>query len=85
MVPYINVLEAVMKNWIIKEPDATLIVTGNKSRLQQMIDQLLYQLTKPNGFTTSYRVPPWGSQAHMRALLAFMDRYFLGSPVVCIM
>jgi hypothetical protein len=42
-----------VRYWILRELDATLIVTVSNYGLQHLIGQLCYQLVKPDVFTTS--------------------------------
>ena len=41
------VFRPIMKHWILREPDATLIVTVNDCRPQLLIKQVYHQLAKP--------------------------------------
>jgi hypothetical protein len=53
MVLNVDILRAIMNQWILIDHDATLIVTVHYNRFQHLIDQLCYQLAKPYGLTTS--------------------------------
>jgi len=52
MVLDIYVLRVIMKQWILTEPDATLIVTVHNRGLQHLICKLCKKLVNPNGLKT---------------------------------
>lgn len=53
MVLNVNVLGEIVKYWILKDPNATLIITVEYSGLQDIINQPCLQPVNPNGLTTS--------------------------------
>ena len=52
MVPYLDMFRPVVEYWILREFDATLIITVNRSRPQLSTKQSNQQLAKLDGLTT---------------------------------